>query len=162
MVDISQQGIDSEGYVPESYELLPAGKYVMAATSSEGKDTNDGTGQYVSFEFQITEDGPHLGRKLWKIFMVSSTSKPKGVEMGLKGLTELAAACGIRSPGDTEEMHGIEVVGHVRVKKPTPKDIKAGYDQTKNEIRGFSPADADEAAAPAAAPAADDAQPWKQ
>lgn len=175
MVDISQQTIDSDGFVPAKFELIPKGQYKMAAISSEKKDTNAGDGEYINFEFQITE-GEHQGRKLWKLCMISTTSTEKGpqtgVKMGFDAITGLALACGIRAPQDTSEMHGIEIIGDIVIKKPTPKNIKAGYSDSKNEIRLFLSIEeaakrADAAtpqgsAAPAQATTTTDPAPWKQ
>lgn len=120
---------------------IPAGEYPMRVTNSEMKQTNDGQGQYLKLEMDIT-DGPCAGRKHWENFNLVNKN-PQAVEIAQRSLAQLCTAVGKLAIADSEELHMLPFIGKMKV---TPAKGQYG---PGNQLSGYKPAG--NGAAPAAA-----------
>lgn len=117
---------------PMKFELLPAGKYLVAAISSDLRKTKLGTGENLTYVFDVME-GPSKGRRLWDNFNVKN-DREDVQRSGHAKLAVFAIACG-RLNGivvESSELHDIPVYATVGI-----EEAKNGYGP-KNFIRGFS------------------------
>jgi hypothetical protein len=85
-----------------SFETIPAGKYLCSTTNAEIKDTASGTGQYIKVEFTV-KHGTHEGRKIWTNFNVKNNN-PKAVEIGLSQLKTMLVAAKYPTP---DKLNGV-------------------------------------------------------
>lgn len=138
-----------------TFEALPAGWYPVQIISEEQKEAKSGNGEYVKFEFEITE-GPYKGRKLWDQYSLWHTNA-QTVEIAQKAIKSIAEAVGIETD-DTEQLHN-------RV-----FDVKVIIEKSdewgdRNRIRGYRKHAGIGATMPppaASAPKAPAAAPWKR
>lgn len=112
-----------------SFDAIPAGKYVALVTESEEKATKAGTGSYIQFTFEILE-GDHKGRKLWARLNLNNPN-PTAVEIAKSDLSAMCRAAGVKVLRDTAELHDIPMV----VKVTAKLDKESG--ELRNEIRGY-------------------------
>jgi len=166
----SLNGFDAS-QVPEQMEFtaLPEGQYVVIATASEMKPTKNGQGQFLQFTFEVL-DGPRKGSKLWARLNLVNQNQT-AVDIAQRELGAICRAVGVIKPNDSAELHNrpllvtvaVEVDDRKRegnvIKKYEP--VNAGGAAPVNNAApvGAAPwgAQQQQAAAPAAAPAA---QPW--
>lgn len=111
---------------------IPAGEYPMRVTGSEMKATNDGTGQMLVLEMDIT-DGPSAGRKHWERFNLVNKN-PQAVEIAQRSLAQLCTAVGKLAIADSEELHMLPFIGKMKV---TPAKGQYG---PGNQLAGYKPA----------------------
>lgn len=116
--------------VPESrFEPIPAGWYLMAATSSELKTNKKKNGEYLQFSFQVLE-GSCRNRTIFARFTWSHSESEKAVEIGKRQFADLCNASGLnRQIDSTEELHGIPL--DVRVNVREHKDFGPSNDVDK-------------------------------
>jgi len=112
-----------------SFDPIPAGEYVAMIVKSEMKETSNKLGEYLSLQFKVTE-GEFKNRVLFTNLNLKNQNE-QTVQIARKALTSICKACGIVSIEDSEELHGIEMLIKVTIKKATP-DFPAG-----NEIKNF-------------------------
>jgi len=111
---------------------IPAGEYPMRVIGSEMKATNDGTGQMLVLEMDIT-DGPSAGRKHWERFNLVNKN-PQAVEIAQRSLAQLCTAVGKLAIADSEELHMLPFIGKMKV---TPAKGQYG---PGNQLAGYKPA----------------------
>lgn len=135
-----------------SFDPIPAGKYLAVITDSEMKPTKAGTGHYLELTFQIQE-GEYNNRLLWARLNLDNPNAT-AVQIAQEDLSAICRAVGVMKPNDSDELHNLPLVIHVRCKK------REDTGEITNEIKGFSKK---ESSAPAGdAPAAADMPPWKR
>lgn len=131
---MAQMSFDATHVAPQkAFEVIPKGKYLAKMVGSEMKHTKDGTGTYLSAEFEIA-DGQFVGRKIWTNFTISNRNE-KAVEIGQAQFSGLCHACGVMQVQNSEQLHGIPVMASVKIVKD-----KNGQYEDSNDINGFEPA----------------------
>lgn len=90
MSDINLDDID-ETQAVQSREPLPDGWYTLKVVDAEIRETKDGEGRYVSYEFLIDVKGDE--RKHWENYNFDNKSE-KAQQIALAQLKRLAIACG--------------------------------------------------------------------
>ena len=70
--------------------LLPVGEYVVEITDSDFKDTKNGLGKYINFEFTVL-DGEYVGRKFYENLNVVNRND-KTVEIANRALKDILRA----------------------------------------------------------------------
>ena len=117
-------GFDANAHEPmDDFDAVPANDYQLMLVNS--KTTSTGKG--VNLEFDITA-GDFQGRKVWTNLNMFHEN-PKAVQMALAMLSSLCRAAGRAGINDTSELHGVTVMGKVKLQKDDP---------TKNDIANFS------------------------
>ena len=112
------------------YSAMPAGNYRLKIKSSDRVENKRKTGFYYKFVFEVTE-GKFSKRLLFANLNLEHIN-PDTVEMAEKELGSICKACGMGSISDTDELHGLELVGKVTV-----KPASAQYAES-NEIKNYS------------------------
>ena len=140
----------------QTYEPLPAGNYSAVIVESEEKPTKAMTGSYLQLGLEIVE-GQYAGRKLIDRLNLNNPNQI-AVEIAQRTLSAICHATGVMTPKDSSELHDKPLVVKVAVKAAD------GQYSASNEIKGYSGAKTNGAAtaAPAAAPQAAAAPPWKR
>lgn len=69
---------------------LPEGKYHVAITDAQVRETRAGTGQYIKTEFTVME-GDYAKRKLWHNFNIKNPNE-QAVEIGLQQIKDMLTA----------------------------------------------------------------------
>jgi hypothetical protein len=92
---------------------IPAGEYPMRVVASEMKQTNDGQGQYLKLEMEIT-DGPSAGRKHWENLNLVNRNQ-QAVDIAQRSLAQLCLAVGKASITDSDELHMLPFIGKLKV-----------------------------------------------
>ena len=108
-----------------SFAPLPADKYNVNCVDAEVKDTQAGTGQYISVTFQVT-DGPFRNKKLFTNFNIKNPN-PKAVEIGrgqLKSFME-EAGCTNFALNKVSDLEGLNVGVKTKIKKDETYGDKA-------------------------------------
>lgn len=121
----------TEGKSTNIFEPIPPGKYPVEIVASELLQTKAGDGQYLKFTFSIL-DGEYAGRYIWSNINIDNPS-PKAVEIAEHELASIIKACGLESIEETEELHGIPIMGRVKIKPAQ------GPYEASNTISGFKP-----------------------
>lgn len=121
--------------------VVPKGDYEFIAVKSEKKRTKDGSGEYLSFQFQITK-GEFQNRMVFQNFNLWLTPSATDPEKAEKTKTAIAIAkgnfskfcraVGVLTPQDSSELHNRPFIGKVKVR------ASEGYEE-QNEIYDFSP-----------------------
>jgi hypothetical protein len=96
------------------FEPIPAGWYPVEVEDAELKTTKAGTGKYVKVELTVIGE-EYTGRKLFPNINVENPNA-KAVEIGLRKMTALALACGLKHIGDTDELIGHQIECRVKIK----------------------------------------------
>ena len=135
-----------------SFDPLPAGKYVAAITESEMRPTKNGSGSYLQLTFTILE-GDYRNRVLWARLNLNN-SNATAVKIARGELSAICHAVGVLQPRDSVELHNLPLVITVKCKKRT--DV----DEITNEIRGFARKEVANQAPQA--PVASNTPPWKR
>ncbi len=100
--------IDSDKVEPNSFAPFPAGKYDAMIEEAEVKPTKDGNGAGLNIKFEILNDGPGLGRKLFKWINLENKNA-ECVKIGEGELSAVARACGIGRFSNTDQIVGKQV-----------------------------------------------------
>lgn len=119
------------------YELLPAGLYDAAVTSSEVVPTSKGDGVMLKVTHTIVEDG-YEGRLIFTNFNIKNANE-KAQQIGRGMLSSLGRACGLVGiPEDSTELHDKFHVVKVAVREGKGINPKTGEPYgPKNEITAF-------------------------
>ncbi|TVQ34161.1 MAG: DUF669 domain-containing protein [Phycisphaeraceae bacterium] len=146
------------------FEPLPAGKYLCTIVDSDMKQTRNGAGEYLLFEFQVI-DGPHMGRKLWDRLTIKHPNQTT-VKIARGMLSALCRAVGVMAPKDSVELHSLPLVVSVGLKK------RQDTGELTNVVKAYSKRDAGNTVVGAAAAAPHDSPassgsaaggpPWKR
>jgi hypothetical protein len=150
------------------YEPVPNGEYRAAIVESDNKQTNDKKGTYLALTFEILEQGPQKGRRLF-VNLNLENANAKAVEIAHQDLCAICLAVGIKKTlEDSQELHNIplRIVVKVKPKKPRPGEQSTG--ELENKIVEYKRADGSKVTSPpgtqpnqpASAPAG--AAPWKR
>lgn len=132
-------------------ELLPAGEYLVQIVESEMVETKAGDGQMLKLTLDIV-DGPHAGRKLWDNLNLVNRNQT-AVEIAQRTLSAICHATGKLQVSDSEALHFIPMIATVKTFPPGHTDKKGYvYENGKNEVGGYKPANGAARTAPAAAP----------
>lgn len=104
-------------------ELLPKGWYNVSIDESEIKPTKDAatTGNaMLTLRFTVL-GGKYNGRKLFERFNIKNTN-PTAQEIAYKQLSAVAHACLVLMVQDSQQLHGIPLKAHVKIRAGGPKD----------------------------------------
>ena len=124
-------GFDAATVDPQqTFDAIPAGKYVAAITDSEMKPTKAGTGSYLELVFEILE-GEYRGRKLWARLNLDNPNEMT-VQIAKGELSAICRAAGVMTPKDSQDLHDIPMV--ITVKCKTRDD----NGELTNEVKGFA------------------------
>ena len=99
----------------QSFDPLPAGKYLATITASEMLPTNNGNGQFLKLEFVVAE-GEHKGRKLWSRLNLNNPSA-QAVEIAQRQLSAICHAVGVLEPRDSVDLHNLPLMVKVKIGK---------------------------------------------
>lgn len=142
-----------------SYELLPAGEYVVEIIDSELRENSAKTGNLLRLTMNVLEPIAHAGRKLWENINVDHPNATTQ-EIGERTLNTIKELCGIPAHVDlvdSEELHYKPIPVTVAVERRKDNGVLANRPRfSKKEGGAATSAAAPRAAAPrpAAAPAA--------
>ncbi len=127
-------GFDAATVDPQqTFDAIPAGKYVAAITDSEMKQTKAGTGSYLELVFEVLE-GEHRGRKVWARLNLDNPNETT-VQIAKAELSSICRAAGVLTPKDSAELHDIPMVITVKQK------VREDNGEPANEVRGFAKRD---------------------
>ena len=112
----------------ETYEAIPTGDYEAVITESGMKANKSGTGSYLELKTEIIE-GDYKGRKLTARLNLENPSV-KAVQMARRELSSICHAVGVLNPVESEELHNIPLMMHV-------KKVKREDGSDSNEIGGW-------------------------
>ena len=148
------RGFDAREVEPmDTFEPIPAGKYVAAIIASEMKPTKAGDGSYLQIEFTVLE-GQYKDRKVWDRLCLNHPNA-QTVKIARGNLSALCRAVGVMQPKDSVELHNLPVMITVKVKK------REDTGELTNEVKGYAKKDS-AAGQPQQAPATDSTPPWKR
>ena len=86
------------------YEAMPKAKYKSRVANSKTKAASSGT-NYLNIEFEIIEDGPFKGRKVWDNYNLWH-AKPEAKARAQADFAVLSRACGkTQRVTMSEELH---------------------------------------------------------
>lgn len=146
MVNIS--GFKPDDYDPRGvFTPLPAGQYLAHAVKNEFKDTKDGKGKYLQFDFVVLK-GDFKGRFLTDRLNLKNAN-PDAVEMANRTLADIMRAANKKQAQDTDELNNCPMILTVSVE---PREDKPG--SYSNDIDLYEAVGSSAPAAPAASPAA--------
>lgn len=109
--------------------ILPAGDYEVIAIASEVKQTKDGSGRFLSYQFQVTK-GEYQNRRIFQRFNLWSQSE-KAVAIARGQYSEFCRAVGVLTPEDSSDLHNKPLLIKVKVRADT------GYGE-QNDIAKFA------------------------
>ena len=135
------------------FDPLPAGKYLVAITSSEMKPTKAGDGSYLQLEFTVLE-GEYRDRKVWDRLCLNHPSA-QAVKIARGNLSSLCRAVGVMQPRDSVELHNLPLVITLKLKK------RDDTGELTNEVKGYARKDS-AAGQPQQAPQTSNTPPWKR
>ena len=118
----------------DSFEAIPAGKYVAAIVASEKKPTKAGTGSYLELTFQVLE-GEYKGRMLWARLNLDNPNA-QAVQIAQGELSAICRAVGVMQPRDSVELHNLPMQITVKCKK------RDDTGEITNEVKGYAKRDA--------------------
>lgn len=112
------------------FDVLPAGWYAVEIESAEIKDNKAGTGKFLKLKLSVV--GERFTNR--KVFTNITLMNPNttAVEIGMRELNDLGAACGLAALGDTAELVGKTLDVRVKIDKP-----REGYD-ADNSVNGYA------------------------
>jgi len=113
----------------QSFDPIPAGKYLATITTSEMLPTNNRNGQFLKLEF-VVADGEYKGRKLWSRLNLNNPSA-QAVEIAQRQLSAICHAVGVLEPRDSVDLHNLPLVVKVKI----GKNNNTG--EPTNEITGY-------------------------
>lgn len=136
-----------------SFDPLPPGDYPAIVSQTDMKDTKAGTGQYIELTIQVI-DGEFSGRRIWERLNVINPSE-QTVQIARAQLNQLAQACGVNALKDTDQLLDIPFTLTLDIDRK---------DNTRNRVKGYSPASSAPrvAAKPAPAAASPQKKPWER
>lgn len=137
-----------DGSARTEFTALPPGNYLAMATKAVVKDTKDGTGKYLSVQFQILEPAEFSKRMVFANYNIKNKS-PQATQIGLRQLGQLWEAAGLgRIVKDENDLLDKAVMIRVAIRKDDPN---------QNDVVSASPASGE---IPAPPPAAKVPPPW--
>jgi Protein of unknown function (DUF669) len=135
---------DTTGIDPTPrFDPVPRDKYPVEIVHSEKKATNNGRGAYLEFEEEIIS-GPFAGRKLWDRLNLWNENT-QTVEIAQRQLAQICNAVGMIGVRESEQLHHKAMLAHVKY-IPEGPDKNNVFRDAKNEVGGYSPINAQQAA----------------
>lgn len=119
------------------FSPIPDGFYTVQCSKAVVKDTKSGTGQYISCEFRVVDEGQYYNRVVFMMFNIKNPNA-QAVEIGLRQLKDFMTAAGVKNPDKLEAVTDLEGVG-CTAKIAIEADATYG---DKNVIRYFKPFEA--------------------
>ena len=145
------KGFDAREVEPmDTFEPIPADKYIAAVTASEMKPTKKGDGSYLELKFQVLE-GEYKGRNLWARLNLDNPNK-LAVKIARSELAAICKAVGVLTPNDSTELHDLPLQLKVGMKR------RQDTGEMTNEIKGYS----EKPSAGQSEQADDDTPPWRR
>ncbi|MEI8246823.1 MAG: DUF669 domain-containing protein [Lentisphaerota bacterium] len=126
---MSTLNFDANTVEPNSFEVLPAAKYIAVITDSERKATKANTGFYLKLTFEIIE-GEFKGRKVFAQLNLENQNAD-AVRIARGELSAICRAVNIMTPKDSVEIHNLPLEITVVCKKQPDDEIR-------NEIKGYA------------------------
>ncbi len=118
-------GFDTNTVEPQGdFEVIPPDKYPVSIDKAEVVETKKGDGYYLKVCMTVL-DGKYRNRKLWDNINIQNPSQVC-VEIGLRQLSALGKATGVRYVSDENQFLRKTCIAHVKVK------------DEQNEIRTYS------------------------
>lgn len=117
-----------------SFEVLPAGEYVVILTSSDMKPTKANDGQYMEIQMEVI-DGPHKGATIYDRLNVINNN-PKAVEIAQRALSAICHAVGVISFRDTAELHNRPLLAKIKYVDAVIQNGQQIYG-AKNEVQRY-------------------------
>lgn len=110
---------------------LPSGWYNARIVGSEPKQTQDKSGGYLEFEFEVM-DGQFQGKHVWDRLNLWNNSE-QAVEIAYRTLSAMCHATGVMQIQHSSQLHGAQLQLRAAY---VPADGK--YDE-KNDVKGYRP-----------------------
>lgn len=141
LIDLTATKDSQDRKEKREFTALPEGEYSAVIEKSELKDTKDGTGQYVSVMWKVT-DGPHKKRVLWHNYHIKNKSA-KAVSISKEQLSKLisvnpGASPQIQSPMDLLGLKAVLTVGVKFNRDMVEENTITGYSETTDTHQGKS------------------------
>jgi hypothetical protein len=112
----------------DSFEPIPEGRYIASIEKVDIRDTKSGTGSYLNIQWKVT--GPeYAGRVIFDMINHRNQSV-KAQEIGLRQLSGLLAATGIKRLEDTDQLIGLSAEIKVVIEE------SAGFDPS-NRVKSY-------------------------
>ena len=111
-----------------SFDVLPAGDYLLQVIDSDLKDTRSGTGQQLILTLEVM-DGPHANRKVWDRLNIRNQNAD-AQRIAQQSLADLCAAVGIQTLRNSEDLHFKPFRGKIAVRQD-----KSGEYGPQNVVR---------------------------
>ncbi len=149
MSNMADLNFDASTVEPnKGFGLIPAGDYDAVIIASEKKETNAGTGHYLSLTFQILS-GEFQNRRLWANLNLWNPSD-KAQQIARGDLSAICRAVNVLTVKDSTELHNRPLKISIVVRKNKQND------ENENRIAAYKPR---HAAPQPVAPAVAEAQP---
>ena len=113
-----------------AFDPIPAGEYLVMITDSSMEKTKAGDGEYLKLTFKVLQDGEYKGRLIWSNLNLVNKND-QAVDIAQRELSGICHATGVMNPEDSQELHGIPMIGRVKV-----SPAKDGY-AASNTITNF-------------------------
>lgn len=114
-----------------TFDVIPAGDYLVTITESEFRDTKDLSGKYLNLKLEI-QGGQYQGRKLFDRLNLINRNQ-KAVEIATRTLSQIGHAVGVLQIQDSEVLHHKPMFAIVIVKKDPARG-------PQNEVKGYKKA----------------------
>ena len=108
---------------------LPAGKYLMAITESEEKETKSGDGKYLSLKLEVLE-GDSKGRIVFTNLNLKNKNET-AVRIAKQELSSICRAVEVLKPRNSKDLHDKPMLCTLAIKPP-----KDGYD-AQNTVKKY-------------------------
>ena len=109
--------LDLTNATEQTFEVLPAGMYLVRCTVAKIKPTKSGDGEYIEVELTVSE-GEAEGRKLFHRFNINNPNA-KAQEIGLGQLKSYLTKSGHADPNKLEtvgQLEGLQCVAQVVIR----------------------------------------------
>lgn len=114
------------------FEPIPKDNYVLQIVESDYKPNSNRNGHFLSLKMEVQE-GEYKGRIIYRNLNLDNPSS-KAVEIANKELATICRACSkTRGIEDSEELHGIDFIASIVVKKGS------GDSADQNEVQSYKP-----------------------
>ena len=87
----------------ESFGLIPDGWYPAIVKEATLSNTKDGTGKYITINFQILE-GEYNGRRVYSEIINIVNKNPVAEDIARKTLAQIMTAVGLATIADTDDL----------------------------------------------------------
>ena len=115
MANLEFLNFDANQVQPNSFELLPAGKYEAVIVASSMEPTKDGTGKFLKLELQILS-GEYQNKKLFdRLNLINPNDQAVQIARGT--LSSICRAVGVMTPHDSAELHNRPLSINVGIRK---------------------------------------------